>query len=75
VEQALADASRYEAMSHAAIEMAQRYSLEAWRDRIQLHLSAAWGPLNARQYQELKSKAAEGTAAVLQPPASAISKI
>jgi len=75
VEQALADASRYEAMSHAAIEMAQRYSLEAWRDRIQLHLSPAWGPLNARQYQELKSKAAEGTAAVLQPPASAISKI
>lgn len=36
---------RYDAMSVKAHEIAGQYSLEAWRDQIGSHLTAAWGPL------------------------------
>jgi glycosyltransferase involved in cell wall biosynthesis len=45
VEQALADAGRYEHMSVKAIETARHYSIETWRDTIGGYLSAVWGPL------------------------------
>jgi glycosyltransferase involved in cell wall biosynthesis len=45
VEHALADRGTYEAMSRKAVETAQQYSLEAWRDTIGGYLEAAWGPL------------------------------
>ncbi|HEX6964841.1 MAG TPA: glycosyltransferase [Gemmatimonadaceae bacterium] len=41
----LADASRYSAMSTAAIHTAREYSLERWRDAIGGFLSSGWGPL------------------------------
>ncbi len=43
----LADPARYRRMSAAACATARAYSLEAWRDRVQMALHEAWGPLAA----------------------------
>jgi glycosyltransferase involved in cell wall biosynthesis len=43
----LADAARYEAMSSAAVQTAQQYSLERWRDMIGSFLTPGWGPLRS----------------------------
>ncbi len=43
VEDCLADAARYEAMSETAIATARSYSLENWRDTIGGYLREAWG--------------------------------
>jgi glycosyltransferase involved in cell wall biosynthesis len=45
IRRVLASAAAYENMSRAAVETAQQYSLETWRDMIGAHLTAAWGPL------------------------------
>jgi glycosyltransferase involved in cell wall biosynthesis len=52
IEGVVADRSRYAAMSRKAIETAQQYSLEAWRDTIGGHLEAGWGKLKG---EKLKS--------------------
>lgn len=43
----LADTSRYEALSSAAVRTAQQYSLERWRDTIGSFLVPGWGPLRS----------------------------
>jgi glycosyltransferase involved in cell wall biosynthesis len=43
------DGARYTAMSHKAIETAQQYSLEEWRDQIGKFLTESWGPLKAQE--------------------------
>jgi glycosyltransferase involved in cell wall biosynthesis len=48
IETALADSTTYEAMSRRAIETAQQYSLESWRDTIGGYLESAWGPLRSK---------------------------
>lgn len=43
----LADVTRYEALSTAAIRTASDYSLERWRDTIESFLTPRWGPLSS----------------------------
>lgn len=43
----LSDAERYRAMSAQALETANQYSLERWRDTVGDFLQAAWGPLRS----------------------------
>ena len=47
IRKVLISAAVYEEMSRKAVATAQQYSLEAWRDTIGSHLSAAWGPLKS----------------------------
>jgi hypothetical protein len=39
-------------MSRKAVETAQQYSLEAWRDTIGGYLTAAWGPLKKSEIRK-----------------------
>jgi len=55
IEQALRDATTYEAMSRQAIDTARQYSLESWRDTIGGYLSTAWGPLKSEIKDERTS--------------------
>lgn len=43
----LCDPARYRRMSIEALRMAERYSLERWRDTVRAALEEAWGPLQA----------------------------
>ena len=45
----LADSNRYRAMSDQARRVAQKYSLERWRDTIGQYLNRAWGPTKSEQ--------------------------
>ncbi len=51
IEQALESSAHYEGMSNRATEAARAYSLEAWRDSIGEHLTAAWGTLATHRAQ------------------------
>jgi hypothetical protein len=44
----LSEPHAYETMSIRAMERAQAYSLERWRDTIGDTLRTAWGPLQSR---------------------------
>jgi glycosyltransferase involved in cell wall biosynthesis len=52
VESIIADGARYATMSRKAVETAQQYSLEAWRDTIGGYLTAAWGPLKKSEIRK-----------------------
>jgi glycosyltransferase involved in cell wall biosynthesis len=51
----LSDRDCYRNMSELAIETAQRFSLERWRDTIAAHLHAAWGELADRELELLQA--------------------
>jgi glycosyltransferase involved in cell wall biosynthesis len=51
----LSDPDRYRNMSVLAIETAQRFSLERWRDTIAEHLREAWGELTNRELELLQA--------------------
>jgi glycosyltransferase involved in cell wall biosynthesis len=52
---ALSDSGAYHRMSERAIETAQRFSLERWRDEIGDHLRSAWGRLRKGEENSFKS--------------------
>jgi glycosyltransferase involved in cell wall biosynthesis len=56
VESIVADGARYATMSRNAVETAQQYSLETWRDTIGGYLTAAWGPLKAEESRKPPSE-------------------
>ncbi len=64
IEQALNNPAQYETMSCKAIETAQQYSLEAWRDTVGGYMTTAWGPLK-KGAKDQKSEIGGGKAEIL----------